>query len=643
MVLYLVLGLGLGAVYAALALGLVMVHKVSGVVNVAQGAMASVGAYSYVALTERGLATLPAVVGGVAAATAVGTAAFLAVFRPLARRPVLTRVVAAVGLAAAVQGALTVGFGSANRAVAGVLPATPLHLGGVTVPGDRLALAATVVVLALGLGAAYRFSALGVASRALADDPRAVALAGWSPTAVAAGNWAAASAVTGFVGILAAPIAALNPLGYSLLVVPALAAAVVGGLAAFVPTVATAFALGVGQAALLRLDPGWSWLPGAGLRQGLPLLVVLVAVAARRRPLEGGGPLAEAGVGDVASPVVPGVGRIRAVPAAATGIAAGIAAGMALGVLGGDLRLGLLTSLVATAACLSVVIVTGYLGLVSVAQVALAGVAAFVLARVGSAQGLGFAAAAAAGVAAAVVVGVTVALPALRVGTTATFAVTLVAAVAIEELVFANPAVSGALGGRAVAGPRVGPWDLAVGAPGSGGFPRPAFGWLALVVVAALAAGVAELRNRPLGRRLLAVRSAPRAVASLGIGVTTTRLVGFAAGASVAGVAGVLGAALAQRASPADFGVFLGITVLALTVVGGVGRAWGAVVGGLLASAGLVVATLARVADVARWHLLASGLVVMVVAAALPEGVAGALARAWYRGRGSRPRPGGGG
>src|SRR4051812_44216786 len=166
---FLLLGLGAGAVYAVLALGLVLVHRASGVLNFAQGALAMYVTYVYAELRDTGDLVLPVIgvphrlhLSGPASfplafGLALGVAALLGllvhalVFRPLRTAPALSKVVASVGLMGVLQALATLQFGPDDRIVAPVLSARPLSLFDVTVPSDRLLLAAVAGVPAPGV------------------------------------------------------------------------------------------------------------------------------------------------------------------------------------------------------------------------------------------------------------------------------------------------------------------------------------------------------------------------------------------------------------------------------------------------------------------------------------------------------------
>ncbi|MDQ4091185.1 MAG: branched-chain amino acid ABC transporter permease, partial [Actinomycetota bacterium] len=286
---FLLLGLGAGAVYAGLGLGLVLVHRVSGVVHVAHGAVAAYVAYVFVELRSTGDLVLPvgtvhladdvpfvpAFVLSLMVAAAIGLVAYVLVFRRLRGAPALAGLVASVGLMATLQALIVLRFGSSGRPVPLILPAEPVRILGNDVPRDRLVLAVIVVAAGAVLWAVYRFTRFGLASRAASDDTTGVALLGRSPDRLAAVNWTVASVLAGAAGILVAPITGLDPVTTTLLVVPALAAALVGRLVSFGATVAAALALGMAQSVLLLAQDNWSWIPRSGVREAVPLVVIV--------------------------------------------------------------------------------------------------------------------------------------------------------------------------------------------------------------------------------------------------------------------------------------------------------------------------------------------------------------------------------
>jgi branched-chain amino acid transport system permease protein len=630
---FLLLGTGSGAVYAAIAVGLVLTYRSSGVLNFAHGAVAMYATYAFVALRVDGELFLPlpgsigrlhvgevptvwAAVAATALAAAVEVLAYLLVFRPLRRAPALSRVVASVGLMLTLQAVVTLQYGADAVSVPKILPADPVSLFGVRVPGDRLWLAAVAVAAGIALWGMYRFTTFGLASRAAAEDEIALALVGWSPDVVAVVNWALAGVLAAIGGILAGPIVAPDPTTFSLLVVPALAAALVAGLVSFGGAVAVALALGMAQSVLLHVQSDADWLPASGIGKALPLVLIIGTAMLRGRLLPARG-----------APVdrrLPLVGRPRQVAVlTVVGFAVG-AAGLAS--LHGTYRLAAVDSLIAALVCLSLVVVTGYLGQLSLAQMAFAGIAGFGLSRVQQDLGVPFPIDVLLAVALATLAGLLIGVPALRVRGAALAVATLAGALAVNALVFEEPRLTGGFAGSEVDAPSVGGLHFAPAAFGEE-YPRLPFALLVLGVVCAACAGVALLRGSALGRRMLAVRDNERAAVAVGIGVTATKLIGFAVAAAIAGLAGTLTGWEQGRLSFASFGVFASVVLVTVAYVGGIGTISGALIGGTLIGSGLAFTTLEDAAGLGRYQLLASGLAVLLMAVVVPDGVAGGLVR----------------
>ena len=633
---FLLLGLGSGAVYGAIGLGLVLTYRASGVVNFAHGAVAMYATYVYVGLRSAGELVLPlpgapgrihlashlsapaAAAVAVVVAGVLGLVFHLLVFRPLRHAPAMARVVASVGLMVALQAVVTLQFGSDSLPVPSLLPARPMHLLGVSVPRDRLILAGLVAVAGAVLWAVYRFTPFGLASRAVAENETALALVGWSPNMVAGVNWVLASVLAGLSGILVGPITAVDPLSFTLLVVPALAVALVGGLSSFGITVAAGLGLGMLQSELVQAQSHVSWLPATGLAAALPLVIIVATAIAR-------GSLVPTRA-EVVERLLPEVGRPRRpLPLAAGGFAAGA---VALALLHGQYRLGAVNSLIGAVVALSIVVLTGYLSQLSLAQMAFAGVGGYALSRLDRSLGVPFPfdAVLAAGLAA--VAGLAIGLPALRVRGASLATATLAGALAVESLLFTNPALTGGFAGSRVNPPSFAGIDLAAAGRSATDYPRYPFALVVLAVVCVTGYAVARLRVGPWGRRLLAVRANERAAEAIGIGLTRTKLVGFAASAFVAGLAGALLGYEQGQISFGSFGVLISLSYLAVTYIGGIGRVAGALVGGSLVASGIVFTVLEQPAGLGRYQLLVSGLAVVVAAVVLPDGLSGGAARA---------------
>ena len=216
---------------------------------------------------------------------------------------------------------------------------------------------------------------------------------------------------------------------------------------------------------------------------------------------------------------------------------------IALVVLPFDFRQALTNSLIGIVMALSMVVITGFVGQISVVQLALAGVAGFTVSHLAVDAGVGFPLAPLAGIAAAVVLGLLTAVSALRVRGVALAVVTIAAAVAVFNFGFQNSTWGGGATGSPVPDPHL--FGVNLGPTASyrgldGNLPSPVFGWVALGATVLLSLLVVSVRRGTLGRRMLAVRSNERAAAAAAIDVRNVKLVAFGISALIAGVAGTL-------------------------------------------------------------------------------------------------------
>jgi branched-chain amino acid transport system permease protein len=638
--LFLIVGLGAGAAYAALAMALVTTYRGTGVVNIAQGAMAVWVAFVYDELRREGdlvlpagrvdlgggLAAGPALLAGLATAAALGLVIHLVVFRPLRSAPPLAKVVASVGVAIVLQALAVLRFGTGRRAVPPVLPDDPIHVGSLSFSQDRIWLAALVAAVAAALWARGRFTRAGLATRAAAESERGAILLGWSPDRLAAATWVLAAVVGGGVAMMVAPTVGLDPVSWTLMVVPGLACALVGRLSAVGTACAAGLALGAVESEITFLSsrdwwPSWATV---GVAQSVPLIVIVVAlfVLGRRLPERGA-----AAVDPL--PAVP-TPRVRA-PVVGVLVVVGLAA---LVLTDGSYRFGVITSMIAALLALSLVVLTGYVGQISLAQAAFAGTAGFVVSKLGT--GLPFPLPLLVGALAATALGLLVAVPALRVRGVQLAVVTLAAGVAIEQFVFQNPELAGSQG-NLVPDPHLFGLDLAIRRGAE--LARWQFGALVLVVLAVAALAVANLGRSATGRALLAVRSNERAAASLGVDVAAAKLLAFAVSAFLAGLGGALTGYSRGQLSADSFAVSLSLTLLAFAYLGGITSVGGALVAGALAPLGIGYVVLDRTVHLGRHYLLVSGILLVATAVLNPGGIAGTVRGRLARGSRSSPMP----
>lgn len=632
---FLLLGLGAGAVIAALGLGIVVTHRASGVINFAHAAIGMFLAFSFYELRATGDLVLPVLglpervhlIDRPTVSTAlfivllyaalVGAALYWLIFRYLATAPPLAGTVASLGLLLYLIAMADLRFdrqASSALVIEGPLPSRLVSIGSVVSPLDRYLLAAIVAGAAVLLMAFFRWTRTGLATAALSENRKGVALMGINPDRIGMTNWIIAVTLAAGAMIFAAPIIRLDPGTTSLLVLPALAAALPGGFSKLGSTVATGLALGMLQSELLSVQADWDWLPNIGLQQGIPFLLILITLAVRGDVLPSRG----ATFGDLRLPAAPD-------PLFATPVALGIVSlgVVALFVVGSTWRTAIIVSAIAALIALSVIVLSGLVGQVSLATFAVAGIAAFATVRFGAGWGLPFPLAPLLGVLVATLVGVGVGAAGLRArGMTLTIA-TLAAAIAIEELVFRWRWFTGGLAGARVERPSIFGVDLGISARGDA-FPRRSFGVLVLLVLAVALIVVIRLRRSMVGRRWLAVRSNERAAAASGMSVQRIKLEAFAVSSFLAGTGGILIAYRRELVSPGSFGVLESIVALAIAYLAGIAAPLGALLAGALAAGGLLTALLDSFGDGASDRQFAiNGLLLIIAAIRYRNGVLG--------------------
>jgi ABC-type branched-subunit amino acid transport system ATPase component/ABC-type branched-subunit amino acid transport system permease subunit len=624
---FLFLGLGNGAVFAALAMALVVTYRSSGVLNFATGAQSLYAAYTYTLLRQGQLlqpvpgvrATLsvggpmgfvPALLVTLGIQALLGAIMYLLVFRPLRNHRAVAKAVASLGLASLLTALVNYQVGAQELLAGPIYPQQRYRVGGMTIPMDRVWFAVTIIAVALLLTGIYRLTPFGLATRASAESEAGALVSGLSPDRIALFNWMISSVVAGLAGILIAPLVPLVPGSYTLFIVPALAAAVVGRFYALGPAVITGLALGALESVAVYLNVAYPSFP-AGAGEALPLVVVLVMLVARGKTLPSRGTLSKLTLGRAYRPHSLALPLVIGVPAAVA----------ALYLFQGGLRDALITSFIVAVIALSLVVVTGYVGQISLAQLTLAGVAAFALSTIANSWGIPFPIAPILAALFATVVGVVVGLPALRIRGLMVGVVTLTLAAALEGVWFENNSIDGGASGLAVPAPRLFGLNLGIGSGND--FPRPAFGLLCLVVLVLVAVAVAKLRASRLGSAMLAVRADERSAAASGVNVARVKLTGFAIGAFIAGLGGSLIAYQAQNVNDSPFTAIGGLALFTTVFLAGITSVSGGLLAGLISSGGVLFFLLNNVFSVSNWYAVIVGASVIVTVIFNPEGLVG--------------------
>ncbi|CAN5684251.1 hypothetical protein BH10ACT3_BH10ACT3_15530 [soil metagenome] len=609
-------GVILGLLGALGAIGMALVWRANRIVNFAQGDLGALPATLAVLLVT--LAGLPWLVGvtlGLVAAMVVGLLADLLVIRRFFRAPRLQLTVATLGLAQILAfGALLLPkLWDAGPAIR-TMPAPfdySFSVGGVAFDANDLIALLVAPVLMILVAVLLRVTDTGVAVRAAADRVDRASTLGIPVRRLEAQIWVLATGLAYVSMVLTAGVTSL-PFGLGLglsVVLRALTALVVGRMTHLVAIAVTAISLGV-------LETGVRWNTGdAFLVSPILAALIIVALLLQRRGT-GRGERDDSSswdsLGEVRS-IPPAIARLREVRlgrAALVVVCAAVVVGLPplLGT-NGQLKAGVIV--VFAMIGLSVVVLTGWAGQVSLGQMAFVGVGASVGAWSTVDQGWDPLTSMLIAGPIGAVVAVLVGLPALRLRGLYLAVTTLALSVAASEWVFSNRAVD---------------WIP------EGSFPRPALlhrvdlnsplrlYYFALVVLAIAVIALRRVRRSRTGRVLLALRDNEPGVAAYGVDPTRAKLTAFAMSGCVASVAGVVLVIHQAAFRDVSYGADESLAVFAATVVGGLGSLLGAVLGAVFQRGSQWLLP-------APWSVLATGLGVLVVLVSMPDGLGGLVFR----------------
>lgn len=580
------IGISAGCVFAIAASGLVLTYTTTGVFNFAHGAVGMVAAFAYHELRV-----------GVGLPTPLALLLVLGVFAPLIglalertmrsfrNAPPGTTLTVTIGLTIMLIGVIQYLFQSdgEQRTSSYLFGDRALSIVGARIRWDEVAFFLVAIAVAIGLRYLLKATRTGVAMRAVVDNAELAGLTGAPPLTIARTSWILGSVLAAVAGVLYAPSAgALDAINLTFFVLAAYGAAVFGRLRSLPLTFAGAIVLGLIQGyAPIAFPHTEVW---NHLQVGIPgvfLFLVLLAL-----------PDAKLTVGRLVgrdSPAVPGL-RTTLIRAAIFVPAVGLLASMAGDNLG-DLN----RALIYGTLLLSLVLLTGYSGQISLAQYVFFGLGAFAMGKVGGGDSI-FGMGAAAAI--AVPFGVVIALPALRLQGLYLALVTFALAQVSRDVIFQDSRIYG-LGSVSVGRLNI----LGLDFTGD-----RAFAVLCAFVFALVAIGVLTLRRGPFGRRLAAMRDSQAACATLGLDVRRTKLTVFALSSAIAGLAGGLYGGLGFTASQLDFEPLYNVLLFLFAFVGGITTVTGALLGGVLFAllplvqsekpelAGLVFALIAAVA-----------------------------------------------
>jgi branched-chain amino acid transport system permease protein len=629
---FLILGFSSGAIYVALALGLLVIYRGTAVINFAQGAMAMWGAYTFATLRTSGnlvlpvgtvhladqISAWPAAIIGLVTGAVVGVLAHFLVFRPLRRAPVLAQVVASIALMIMIQALVQLRFGANAIQVPAIISQANITAGSFVLNISGLILAGIAIVLCLAMWAFFAFTNVGTAMRAASVNERGLALMGYSSNLLGVTAWVLGVVVSCAVYILASPSTGLDPVNYTFYVIPALAVLLLARLRSITVVAVAGLALGGFQSIITYLT-SLAWWPTwgqVGLQDAVPFLLIVVALYIWGDRLPSRGSVDSASLPEVRIPSIKPVSMLVPLLVAVAGL---------VFTTGGN-RFGVITSIIYALVALSYVIITGYLGQISLAQIAFAGASGFILSKLTTNWGVPFPFSLLIAAVAAAALGLVVALPAFRIRGTQLAIVTIAAALLIQNFVFSNPSLS------PVAGNPVGePYLFGLNLSIQRGFniATLAFGITTLVIALLFVTLFIVLARGRTGRAWLAIRSNERAAAAAGINVRAMKLSGFAVSAFIAGGAGALIGYSQGQLTADSFTVGIGLLMLAVTYLGGITSLTGAMVAGAIAPLGIIYVVLNNHINFGPYYDLVAGIGLVLTVVLNPMGISGKTYEQW--------------
>jgi branched-chain amino acid transport system permease protein len=276
-------GLASGGIYGLLALAIVLIHRSTGVINFAQGEMATLSAFVCWALMSHGWAFWPAFGATLLLSLLGGVAVQVAVIRPIQGGPLLGIVILTIGLLIAINGLMTWIWGGAAKQFQGPFSTAPIRVGGVAFSKQDLGVIA-VAFIAVGLiWLLFAKTRLGLGLRASAVNPAEARFVGIRVPAMIALGWGLAAMLGAVAGVMAAPSLFLEPNMMQTVLLYSFAAAVLGGMDSPLGAVIGGLILGV----LLNLVGTYVHWIGGELRLATALAVILGVLLVRPSGLFG--------------------------------------------------------------------------------------------------------------------------------------------------------------------------------------------------------------------------------------------------------------------------------------------------------------------------------------------------------------------
>ena len=220
-------GLVVGFMYALIGLGLVIEYRASKIVNFAHGSQAMIGAFMFNAY-RGAIGTVPAILVAVAASGVTGLIIHALAVDYLRRSTALSQVIVTVGVLLILQGFAQKFYVKAGQQYAGSILHGTIKVFGVYLSGDQLLVIVIGVSLIVGLTAFFKFTRVGLAMRAAADRRTVAEYLGLNTRELGRLAWTLGSALAGLAGVLLSPLLFLDPVIFSLLIIEAYSAILIG-------------------------------------------------------------------------------------------------------------------------------------------------------------------------------------------------------------------------------------------------------------------------------------------------------------------------------------------------------------------------------------------------------------------------------
>lgn len=627
---YVVLGISRGLIIGLLALGLVLVYKGTRILNLAQPFFGLLGAFLCWWLTAEASflpfdpMTRPRfVLAAVLSLVLIGVNGWSlerTLFRKLRRAPRLVTLVASIAIAQGTLGIVTLLF-NRNAAQAEQIRSIPTVLrtnfvvGNLGITGGDIQAFVLIPLITIAAAAFFRFTRFGVAVRAAAENGESARLLGISVDRVAVFTWVAGSVLAGIAGILlSAQQGSLNTTTLSVgFLVRALAAALIGGLTSLPGALIGGLIVGVAESVIAGYFPNT-----IGLPETVFFGAVILVLVFRPHGLFGTREETEDKVAFV--PTLRDLpARLRSsafVPTLRWGsVLTAIAFAVAVSMSTGSRTNGILVNVVVFAMVgVSLTVLMGYAGVISLGHWALVGVGAFATANLFTKYHVPFAITVPVVVLIGMWLSIMLGLPALRIRGLYLAIITLAFGYAAELYLFKSDQLAEGQTGVSIVAPKIGPLDL------DDPSRRPLFLFGVVLLLASIWVA-RNLASSVTGRSFFAVRENEKAAATLGVGLTQAKLVAFAISGGIAALAGVLHSLSISNVNSIEYPAFTSIVLVSMVMIGGLGSLSGPVLGAFLVFGLPLLVELDN-----PWIVpLGTGALLLVVIVDAPGGAAGVL------------------